>query len=1063
MKLWRTALIAALVFAAPVASRAQDTLYPAVASTGGADDLARRTAIDKLATFIARYPDSPLRANALYQLGELLVRRADDAFAAAQRSGGANVPDRPDYSAAITRYETLVSGYPDFAHADAAAYTLGTLYAADQRFERAATMFERVTAITGSSYRPESFFRLGDARFEIAARERGAARKASFVSAAKAYQSAADAAEPPRSGDIYFLSLYKLGWSYYNQATRPDQPEYRSAVDVFGRLVSEYDALTPEQQSRLGLRSEAIEYMAVALTQVGGADAANRYFAAHSGTGFKLAVLRRLAASLRDQGDFGKAVDAYRAVLAEAPTDSSALGVQREIVDIYQNRILEPERAQQARLALVDDFAPGTPWAAANPSLVDSANRVREAALRESAQYELSRAQSGKDRGRFGVASDLYGRYMSEFGGADSAQTASMLYGEALFGSGSYARAGSAYTLAAYGPGVDKDLAARAGQNAIVAFDSAVVRGRGDRALQDSLFAAVDRYVETFPQGAAAKTALIEKGKRASDAGRWDVVASTFHTYSERFPNDAYTPTAQKLIGDALYKQGQYSDAQAQWERAQASAAGTGKRALADSINSLRNAAAVSFGDSLVKVGDYDRAAKEVYVAFADRNPSSSLAPDALRNAIETYVLADSAARAKGDSAASRDAREQALALSNRLVQQYPDYKYRAQYQSLSASLLADMGRREEAVKALDALIADNPRWEGRADAMVRRAVMLDSLGQRREAAAAYESFSLAYPKDARAADAQYNAAVTYVQVPDSSSAARAYGDFAMRFPKDPRAGRSQQLRVALLEASGDSATAEKELAQLCRKPSSALATQCAERAGDREFHAGKALFERYQPLELVIPLRVNLTRKGIARISAPKRELLASMSTHFKRAIATGAPEWLAASSYYMGLAQWEYGEYLKNVQLPADLTGPQLSAAQAGSAQQAEQYYQAARQTWAVLVDKAEKDSIANSWVARARNALAGNVDLAPVEGDTVVVQPVDSSGAAVPSDSVRSDTSAGARPDTTVRPEPAVPPVTPSTTVRPDTTRGTVPPDTSRDAGRPGSPRMQNEVRG
>jgi hypothetical protein len=209
-----------------------------------------------------------------------------------------------------------------------------------------------------------------------------------------------------------------------------------------------------------------------------------------------------------------------------------------------------------------------------------------------------------------------------------------------------------------------------------------------------------------------------------------------------------------------------------------------------------------------------------------------------------------------------------------------------------------------------------------------------------------------------------------------------------------------------------------------------------------------------------VIPLRANLTRKGIARNSAPKRELLTSMSTHFKRSIASGAPEWLAASSYYMGLAQWEYGDYLKNVELPADLTGPQLSAAQAGSAQQAEQYYSAARKTWSALVTKAEQDSIANSWVARARNALAGNIDRAPVEGDTVVVQPADTSGA-VPSDSARSDSLPGAitRPDTTVKPEPTVKPVPP---VIPDSTRIRVPPDTSGGARRPRSPELRSEVR-
>ncbi|HEY9480255.1 MAG TPA: tetratricopeptide repeat protein, partial [Gemmatimonadaceae bacterium] len=920
----------ALLLGAPVAARSQNTAPRVLASAGASEDPARQVAINKLSTFIARYPESSLRPNALYQLGELLVRQADDAFATAQRTGAGNAPEHPEYASAIARYEELTRNYPDFAHADAAAYTLGTLYASDQRFENAARMFERVAGMTGSSYREESYFRLGDARFEIATRERGAERRAAFLSAAEAYERATTTSDSSGVGDIYFLSLYKLGWSYYNQATRPNQPEYRKAVDIFGRLVTEYDALTPEQQSRLGLRGEAIEYMAVALTQVGGAEAANQYFATHEGSAFKLAVLRRLAASLRDQGDFGKAVEAYAAVQAEAPTDSSALTVQREIVDIYQNRVLEPERAQQARLVLVKEFAPGSPWAVANPALMDSANRVREAALRESAQYELARAQRTKDRSRFGTASDLYGQYMTEFGSSDSAQTSSMLYGEALFGDGEYARAGTAYSSAAYEHAGDPELALRAGQNAVVAFDSAVVRNRGDRAMQDSLFAAVDRYVEAFPKSEVAKTALIEKGKRASEAERWDVVAATFRTYAERYPSDRYTPTAQKLIGDALYKQGQYPEAQAQWELAQSSATGSGRRSLADSISTIRNAAAVTFGDSLVKSGDYDRAAREVYVAFADRNPTSSRAPDALRNAIETYVLADSVALARSDMVASKAAKEHALELSNRLVAQYPDYQYRVQYQSLQASLLGALGRRDEAVKALDSLIADNPKWEGRADAMVRRAVMLDSLDRPRDAAAAYEAFAVAYPRDPRAADAQYNAAVTYLQAPDSAEAARAFGSFAKRFPRDARVGRSQQMHVALLEASGDSTAADSELERLCARPGAALATQCAARTGEREFRTGKAMFERYQPLKLVIPLRSNLTRRGIERISAPKRQLLASMSTHFKRSIATGSPEWLAASSYYMGLAQWEYGEYLKNVELPADLTGSQLSAAQ-------------------------------------------------------------------------------------------------------------------------------------
>src|SRR5690349_21653931 len=71
-----------------------------VAATTVADpsaDQARDEAISKLNAFLAKYPNSALRPNALMEVGELLVRQADENFANAQRAGG-NVPDRPDYT-----------------------------------------------------------------------------------------------------------------------------------------------------------------------------------------------------------------------------------------------------------------------------------------------------------------------------------------------------------------------------------------------------------------------------------------------------------------------------------------------------------------------------------------------------------------------------------------------------------------------------------------------------------------------------------------------------------------------------------------------------------------------------------------------------------------------------------------------------------------------------------------------------------------------------------------------------------------------------------------------------
>src|SRR5678816_4434395 len=147
---------------------------------------------------------------------------------------------RDSYKEAIARYQELLTTYPKFERRDAVAYTLGTLYAQEQRHTDAVKAFSTVAA-DSSALTSEALFRLGDSYFEIASTQRGAARRNSFARAATAYERAAAAA--PKDGDIYFLSLYKLGWSYYNQATQTSQAEYSKAVDVFGRLIDAYDKL----------------------------------------------------------------------------------------------------------------------------------------------------------------------------------------------------------------------------------------------------------------------------------------------------------------------------------------------------------------------------------------------------------------------------------------------------------------------------------------------------------------------------------------------------------------------------------------------------------------------------------------------------------------------------------------------------------------------------------------------------------------------------------------------------------------------------------------------------
>jgi hypothetical protein len=128
--------------------------------------------------------------------------------------------------------------------------------------------------------------------------------------------------------------------------------------------------------------------------------------------------------------------------------------------------------------------------------------------------------------------------------------------------------------------------------------------------------------------------------------------------------------------------------------------------------------------------------------------------------------------------------------------------------------------------------------------------------------------------------------------------------------------------------------------------------------------------------MRLVLAKTSQLTALGVKRASAPKLELLNALTKTFTRAIEAGDPEYLSAATYYIGAAQWEYGNFLKDVQLPAALSDAERGAAKDGAARQATAYYDQAQKTWQALVDKAGQQKIANKWIDMARDGIQGKV---------------------------------------------------------------------------------------
>jgi tetratricopeptide (TPR) repeat protein len=573
----------------------------------------------------------------------------------------------------------------------------------------------------------------------------------------------------------------------------------------------------------------------------------------------------------------------------------------------------------------------------------------REKALRESGEYALAEARKARagraattvttnaaGNASFTPAADLLARYLREFPRADSAQRVSALEAEALFASGEFLRAGTSYTRTATAWRNDSALMAASRRNASVAFDSALAHAPRDAAIRDSVLSSLDRFIALAPD-ADARSATIAKGRRAAEGGRWNDVATTFESFEKRWPDDPFAADAAKLVGDARYRQGDYAGAQVKWQAAQSLAAKLGRKALGDSVATTRFAAANQAADSLAKSGRY-AGADSLYTTIATDIGDAALAADALRNAIELHLFADSVARVKSDTATSGRERRASISAIERLATAYPSYKHTFTYSALRAQLLPDVGRAADAVDAFQAVIAAQPAWAGRADAMVRVAGLLDSLGRKAEAAAAYDRFAASYPADKRA------------------TAAR-------------------RARMDMLLAAGDTATLETELARVCMKPADPFTRLCAERAGTRAFRDGMAQWERYAALKLEIKTRAQLTQAGVAQASLPKVQALRALNAQFTKAVASGAPEWVAAGTFQSGQAQWYYGLFLRDVSLPPDLTEGQRTAASGGSKQQAQAYFDGAVKIWQALVEKAAQEKFDNDWVTKAKAALKGD----------------------------------------------------------------------------------------
>jgi TolA-binding protein len=426
-------------------------------------------------------------------------------------------------------------------------------------------------------------------------------------------------------------------------------------------------------------------------------------------------------------------------------------------------------------------------------------------------------------------------------------------------------------------------------------------------------------YDEKVPE------ALWRKGTLAF-AHEWYVDAALdFADLMKRYPQDANTPRAAALRGDALYRTAQFDEAGKAYEAALAVAEAAG-------IDSLTTR---------------------------------------LRPAIPVCAYR----YAETTTAYDTDHPERGAALYKTVASRWPDYEHagRAWYQAGLGYRQAD--RTEDAVRAFDRLIETDPKHELAKDAHLQIASAWEEAKNPSRAAMAYRRISRTYPKDDDAPGALLKAAELFTAAGETEGADSVRVEYVDRFPEDVETGMSILEDLAgrelaalsagtpvstRLSATGNRAFLPRYLKLAEVHPDFVS----AEILAHVQFLRGEELYGPYAALPITLPVDASI---------AAKKDRLEGLLAAYGACGGYGVAEWTRAAAYRIGAALVAFGEALEASERPAGLEGDDLAAYDEVLLNEAWTFYDRGEAAWADLLrETREAEDDPGGWIAETQQTL-------------------------------------------------------------------------------------------
>ncbi len=879
---------------------------------------------------LKKYPDSEFAPTLMFQLMQLYMRSAELELDLAMsryeealkdfESGKTTVePPLPriDLSKAIDVGLTLLKTYPNVRFKAKVLYSLALCYDKQEMGEEYIATLERLIAeCPDDPLVPETHFRIGEYYFDRRQYEKSVA----------AYSKLLDYWESP-----YFdMALYKLAWSYFNLG------DYPNAISSFVYLIDDLDTVersNPELmgRSKIDLRREAMQYIAVSFSEYGGPEKAREFFTDLGMRPWVGEVFLRLGKVYFARTEYGLAAKSYRMFSALFPEDPRAIDAAREVIRC-QEAAGDVVNADRARADLLASFSPSTEW---YRSLKQEAKEHADSVLVQTylalGNNLTVAARDTKDGELYQRAVRVYKEFLAYYPDKPESDRVRFLLGEVFFESGQYRQAAEAYkecfVLAA-----DSQYTEKAGWNRIFCWDKLAQKAPEFDSTQVELFdflgdsvvaltvpnsetgelllACVD-FVKAFPHSPKWSTVMLKLSSTLFALERYEFAEKACEQLLDKEPPKEVKAKTLALMGQCRYRVGDFESAEHWYE--QLTAVFPDSQQLQDTAARMRASARYKRAVELKQTGDAEASAR-LFAAAAEISPDEQLAAVSL-------------------------------------------FEAGAQYEKA--------GKTEEAIRQYDRLCSRFPNSKFADESLYRASLLREGLGEWAEAARGYRRLAELYPDSRFARHAFFLAGTCLENDSSFAEAARVYREYVQRFgAKDPDEYLDAMVRLAeIYRRNGDVGAAERQLQE-------ALSAYNRFRldlvqvddylAAKARFLLGEIAFAEYKAIQLTPPLKSSLKRKR-----DKFREVLKAYTEAAKFKVA----EWTCAATHRIGEAFEEFARALWESPIPEDLTLEQKELYITKLAEQVKPFKEKAYQAYRRNVKLAEQTGLLNDWITKSR----------------------------------------------------------------------------------------------